>query len=182
VTAEAEFPWGPPAGHNRGWITIELDHPVNPWEHDGAGSISWRANFHRLAPHGDEAVSIIKEAWERREDPRDQSKREEDESEPIDRAPVTGVSIKPGWAEHIEFRQYWVHLALYRPVNERWEQKTVEGGMEGELVNDGIVERAVTVEATTNLGRRALRIIEALHSAHPHDEQAPPKLGPYPWG
>lgn len=183
MTSQAPFPWGPPAEHERAWITIELDHPVDPWVHDGAGSITWGANFHRLAPLGEEAVSIIREAWERREDPRDQAKREEEQSEPIDRVPDAGASIKPGWAEHIEFRQYWIHLTLYRPVNERWEEKiSAEGWQERKLVNDGIDERSVTVEATTKLGRRALRIVEALHTAHPHNEQEAPNLSPYPWG
>jgi hypothetical protein len=59
---------------------------------------------------------------------------------------------------------------------------TAEGGNEGKLVNDGIVERGVTVEATTKLGRRALRIVEALHSAHPRNEREPRNLRPYPWG
>ena len=41
------------------------------------------ANFDRVAPLGEEAVSIIKEAWERRqEDPRERAKREAEESEP----------------------------------------------------------------------------------------------------
>jgi hypothetical protein len=66
MTAEREFSWEPPAESGRQWIEIELDHPVNPWEHDGAGSISWGAHLDRSAPLGEEAVSIIKEACEQR--------------------------------------------------------------------------------------------------------------------
>jgi hypothetical protein len=63
VTSEGGFPWDAPARneHGKQWIEIELDHPVNPWEHEGAGSISWGANLDRLGPLGEEAVSIIKE-------------------------------------------------------------------------------------------------------------------------
>jgi hypothetical protein len=67
MTSRAEFPWAAPAEHERAWITIELDYPTSPWQHDGAGSITWGANFHRLAPLGEEAVSIIREAWEQRQ-------------------------------------------------------------------------------------------------------------------
>jgi hypothetical protein len=35
----------------------------------------------------------------------------------------------------------------------------------------------VTVEATTALGRRALRIVESLHSAHPFNESDHPESG-----
>ena len=72
------------AEHERHWIEIELDHPVNPWEHEVAGSITWGANLDRSAPVGEQAVSII---------------------------------------------------------------------------NDGIVKRGVSIEATTHLGRTALRIV-----------------------
>jgi hypothetical protein len=41
---------------------VRLDRPVNAWEHEGAGSITWGANLDRLATLGEEAVSIIKEA------------------------------------------------------------------------------------------------------------------------
>ena len=49
--------------------------------------------------------------------------------------------------------------------------------MRGNLVNDGIVKRGVTVEATTRLGRRAMRIVESLHSPHPYDELDAPERG-----
>jgi hypothetical protein len=42
--------------------SVRLDRPVNAWEHEGAGSITWGANLDRLATLGEEAVSIIKEA------------------------------------------------------------------------------------------------------------------------
>ena len=106
MTSEAGFPWDAPAPneHGKQWIVIELDHPVNPWEHEGAGSINWGANLDRLAPLGEEAVSIIKEAWERRAGgPRERAKREADESEPVDRGPSSGASIRPGWGERVEF-------------------------------------------------------------------------------
>jgi len=180
VASEAGFPWDPPAPaeHGKQWIEIELDHPVNPWEHEGAGSINWGANLDRLAPLGEEAVGIIKEAWaQRREDPRDRAKREPKESEPVDRVPTTGASINPGWASRVEFREYWIHLTLYQPINERWQEKEGEDWYRGELVNDGIVRRGVTVEATTHLGRRALRIVETLHGAHPFNELEPPERG-----
>ena len=77
MTSEAGFPRDAPAPneHGKQWIEIELDHPVNPWEHEGAGSVSWGANLDRLAPLGEEAVSIIKEAWElRQEDPRERAR------------------------------------------------------------------------------------------------------------
>jgi hypothetical protein len=67
MTSDREFSWEPPVESGRQWIELELDHPVNPWEHDGAGSISWGAHLDRSAPLGEEAVSIIKEAWEQRE-------------------------------------------------------------------------------------------------------------------
>ena len=37
MTLEAGFPWDAPAPneHGKQWIEIELDHPVNPWEHEG---------------------------------------------------------------------------------------------------------------------------------------------------
>lgn len=71
-----------PAEHGRHWIKIELDDPVNPWEREGAGSITWGASLDRLAPLGDEAVSIIKEAWEHRGgSPQDRSEREVGESQ-----------------------------------------------------------------------------------------------------
>lgn len=43
MALEAGLPWDAPVPteHGRQWIKIELDHPVNPWEHDGAGSITW---------------------------------------------------------------------------------------------------------------------------------------------
>ena len=180
MTSEGDFPWDAPAPneHGKQWIEIELDHPVNPWEHEGAGSISWGANLDRLAPLGEEAVSIIKEAWERRqEDPRERAKLEAEESEPVDRGPSSGASIKPGWGERVEFSQYWIHLTLYQPINQRWVEERGENWSHGELVDDGIVKRSATVEATTRLGRRALRIIEALHGAHPFNELETPERG-----
>jgi hypothetical protein len=178
VTPEAEFPWAIPAEREEASIRIELDHPVNPWEHEGAGSIWWGANLDRLAPLAQEAVSIIKEAWERRgERIQDRARREEEESEPVERVPTTGASITPGWAARIEPNQYWVRLTLYRAVNQRWEEQEGENWARGQLVNDGILERGVTVEATTHLGRRALRIVEALHSPHPFGELKRPERG-----
>jgi hypothetical protein len=180
VASEAGFPWGPSASadHGREWIEIELDHPVNPWEHEGAGSITWGANLDRFAPLGEEAVGIIREAWEqRREDPCDRAKREPEESEPVDRVPNTGASIKPGWASRVEFEQYWIHLTLHQPIKKRWREEQGENWSRGELVNDGIVKRGVTVEATTHLGRRALRIVETLHGAHPFNELKRPERG-----
>jgi hypothetical protein len=169
----------PPAEHGRQWIEIELDHPVNPWEHEGAGSITWGAHLDRLAPLGEEAVSIILEAWEHRQDgPHDAAKREREESEPIQRTTRTGPAIKPGWASRVEFSQYWLHLTLYQAINERWREESGVNWSRGELINDGIVKRGVTVEATTRLGRRALGLVEALHSAHPFGElQEPPDRG-----
>ncbi len=180
MALEAGLPWDAPAPieHGKQWIKIELDHPVNPWEHDGAGSITWGAHLDRLAPLGEQAVSIVKEAWtQRREDPRERTERERGESQPVDRRPTTVTSIKPGWAGRVEFSQYWIHLTLYQPINERWVEETGENWSRGELINDGIVQRSVTVEATTRLGRKALRIIEALHSGHPFNEREPPERG-----
>ena len=179
MTSEAGFPWDAPAPteHGKHSVEIVLDHPVNPWEHEGAGSITWGANLDRLAPLGEEAVSIIKEAWEQREQPRDRTKREEKESEPVDRVPTTGAGIKPGWASRVEFRKYWIRLTLSVPVNERWVEDAGENWSRGQLINDGIITRMVIVEATTRLGRRALRIIEALHSAHPFNDIEPPERG-----
>ena len=99
MTSGAGFPWDAPAPneHGKQWIEIELHHPVNPWEHEGAGSITWGANLDRLAPLGEEAVSIIKEAWERRrEDPRERAKREAEESEQVDRRPSPGPLDQAG--------------------------------------------------------------------------------------
>jgi hypothetical protein len=77
MTSEEEFSWEAPTEHGTHSIEIELDHPVNPWEHEGAGSITWGANLDRLAPLGEEAVSIIKEAWEQRaENIHDKAERE----------------------------------------------------------------------------------------------------------
>lgn len=172
----AEFPWDPPAEHGRHSIRIELDHPVNPWEHEGAGSITWGASLDRLAPLGEEAVSIIKEAWTHRdEEQHEQRERETEESQPIDRAPANSAGVKPGWAERIDRDQYWIRLTLYQPVNEQWLEKSGRHWSSRQLINDGVVERTVIVEATTDLGRRALRIVEALHSAHPLDESDPPE-------
>ena len=70
-----------------------------------------------------------------------------------------------------------IHLTLYQPINERWVEKTRENWSRGELINDGIVQRSVTVEATTRLGRKALRILEALHGAHPFNELERPERG-----
>jgi hypothetical protein len=148
VTSEAGFPWDAPAPneHGKQWIEIELDHPVNPWEHEGAGSISWGANLDRLAPLGEEAVSIIKELWERRqEDPRERAKREAEESsrstvitdlareiiETHSHGPSSGASIKPGWRERVEFSQYWIHLTLYQPFNQRWVEERGENWSHG---------------------------------------------------
>jgi hypothetical protein len=129
-------------------------------------------------PFGEEAVSIIKEAWEQRgENMHDQVEREHKESETVERLPTAGASIKPGWAARIERNQYWIHLTLYQPVGERRMQEAGKNWSREELINDGIVKRGVTVEATTLLGRRALRIVEALHSDHPFDELDPPENG-----
>lgn len=180
MTSEAGFTWDAPAPteHGKQWIEIELDHPVNAWEHEGAGSITWGANLDRLAPLGEEAVSIIREAWDRRGEPRrDKAAREQQESKPVDRDPTIGASVKPGWAEHVERDHYWIHLTLSVPVNERWIEETGENWTGGRLINDGVVRRSVTVEATTDLGRRAIRIVEALHSAHPLGELDEPDRG-----
>ena len=108
-------------------IRIVLDHPVNPWEHQGAGSIWWGANLDRLAPLAEEVVSIIREAWEQRgEGIHDRGRREREESEPVEREPAAGLSIAPGWAARIEPNQYWIRLTLYRPVNPRWEEQEGE--------------------------------------------------------
>ena len=96
MASKAGLPWDAPAPteHGKHWVKIELDHPVNPWEHEGAGSIGWGAQLDRLAPLGEEAVSIIKEAWrQRRVDPRERAKRVERESEPVDRRLTTSPSI-----------------------------------------------------------------------------------------
>lgn len=120
MTSGAGVSWEAPTEHGSHWIEIELDHPVNPSEHEGAGSVTWGANLDRLAPLGEEAVSIIKEAWEHRgANPHDQVERERKESERVDRVQTTGASIKPGWAGRIDHHQYWIHLTLYQPINER---------------------------------------------------------------
>jgi len=174
----AGFPWEAPTEYGKHEIEIELSYPVNPWEHEGAGAITWGAILDRLAPLGGEAASILKQAWDRRgERPHDQDEREQQESKPVDRDPTTSASIKPGWAERIEHRQYWVRLTLSAPVNERWVEEAGENWTRGQLTNDGVVQRSAIIEATTELGRRALRIIEALHSAHPHNDLEPPERG-----
>jgi hypothetical protein len=61
-------------------------------------------------------------------------------------------------------------MTLNRPVNQRWVKERGENWSHSELVDDGIVKRSVTLEATTRLGRRALQIIEALHCAHLFNE------------
>lgn len=180
MALEAGLPWDAPAPseHGQQTIQIKLDHPVNPWEHEGAGSITWSAHLDRLAPLGEEAVSIIREAWEHRhEDPRERRRRKEHESEPVERRPSTGASITPGWAQRVEPHQYWIHMTLYQPINERWVEESGENWSRGRLINDGVVERSVTLEVTTRLGRRALRIVEALHSTHPFDELEQPERG-----
>jgi hypothetical protein len=177
MTSEAGFPWEAPTEHGKHWIEVEVSYPADPSKHEGAGAITWGANLDRLSPLGEEAVSIIKEAWERREHPHDPAKRDQKESQPIGRAPSSDATIKPGWPEHIDPLQYWVHLTLNAPVNERWVEESGENWLGGQLIDDGIVKRSVTVEATTSLGRRALRIMEALHSAHPRYESGPPKGG-----
>jgi hypothetical protein len=176
VTSEAGLPWEAPAPaeHGRQWIKIELDRRVNPWEHEGAGSITWGANLDRLAPLGEDAVSIIKKAWEYRRQPTG-TKREHEESQPVERVPDASASIKPGWASRVGVNQYWIRLTLYQPIIERWEEEAGENWSCGGLINDGIVDRGATVEATTHLGRKALRIIEALHSTHPFNEIEPPE-------
>jgi hypothetical protein len=68
-------------------------------------------------------------------------------------------------------------MTLNQPSNQRWVEERGENWSHGELVDDGIVKRRVTVEAATHLGRRALRIIEALHSAHPFNELKTPERG-----
>ncbi len=171
MTSEVGFSWEAPTEHGQHWIELELDHPVNPWEHEGAGSITWGANLDRLAPLGEQAVSIIKEAWEQRgESLHDQAEREQKESEPVDRVPTAVAAIKPGWAGRIERGQYWIRMTLYQPIHERWKEEAGESWSRGELINDGIVKRGVTLEATTHLGRKALRIVESLHSAHPYND------------
>jgi hypothetical protein len=40
-----------------------------------------------------------------------------------------------------------------KPINQRWVEQQGENWSHGELVDDGIVKRSVTVEATTPLGR-----------------------------
>ncbi|MGZ6693944.1 MAG: hypothetical protein ACXVHQ_42025 [Solirubrobacteraceae bacterium] len=180
MTSEPGFPWDSPAPteHGKHAIEIELSYPVNPWEHEGAGAITWGAALDRLAPLGEDAVGIIKEAWEQqREHPCDRTNREQKESEPFDRGPTAAAGIKPGWASRVEFRQYWIRLTLSVPLNERWVEEAGENWSRGQLINDGMVMRSVTVEATTRLGRRALRIIEALHSAHPFNDAEPPERG-----
>jgi hypothetical protein len=124
-----------------------------------------------------ECACQAESARRRQEHPRDRAKREPEESQPVDRVPTTGASIKPGWANRIEFNQYWIHLTLYQPINERWQEEQGENWSRGELLNDGIVKRGVTVEATTHLGRRALRIVETLHGAHPFNELKRPERG-----
>ena len=54
MTSEVGFSWEAPTEHGQHWIELELDHPVNPWEHEGAGSITWGANLDRLAPLGEQ--------------------------------------------------------------------------------------------------------------------------------
>ena len=44
-------------------------------------------------------MSVVKAAWaQRREDPRERTRREQDVSQSVDRHPTTVTSIKPGWA------------------------------------------------------------------------------------
>jgi hypothetical protein len=176
VTAQTGFSWEAPTEHGAHHIEIELDHPVNPWEHEGAGRITWGASLDRLAPLGEEAVSIIRQAWDQRsENRRDQA--EHMQSTPVDRVPTTGASIRPGWAARIGLDEYWIHLTLHQPVNPRWHEEAGNGWSSGQLINDGVVARSVTVEATTDLGHRALRIVEALHSAHPFNGSDQPESG-----
>jgi hypothetical protein len=68
-------------------------------------------------------------------------------------------------------------MTLYQPINQRWVEERGENWSHGKVVDDGIVKRSATVEATTRLGRRALRIIEALHAAHPFNELETPERG-----
>jgi hypothetical protein len=68
-------------------------------------------------------------------------------------------------------------VTLYQPINQRWVEAQGKNWSHGGLVDDGIVKRSVTVEATTGLGRRALRIIEAVHGAHPYNELETPEPG-----
>jgi hypothetical protein len=80
------------------------------WEHHLG------ANLDRLAPLGEQAVSIIREAWEQRgESLHDQAEREHKESEPVDRVPTAGASITPGWAGCIELDQYWIRRGDHAP-------------------------------------------------------------------
>jgi len=168
-TPEEWFSWEAPTEHGEHWIEISLDHPVNPWEHEGAGSITWGAHLDRMAPLGEEAASIIREAWQqRRENIRETAERQRQESEPVNRAPSTDAGVKPGWAERIDHDEYWIHLTLYQPVNQRWVEQKGPNWSRGERINDGILQRGVTVEATSHLGCRALQVVEALHSAHPY--------------
>ena len=68
-------------------------------------------------------------------------------------------------------------MTLYQRIHERWKEEAGKNWSRGELINDGIVQRGVTLEATTHLGRKALRIVESLHSAHPYNELDPPESG-----
>lgn len=43
------------------------------------------------------------------------------------------------------------------------------------VINDGIVKRGVSIEATTHLGRKALWIVESRHSSHPYNELDAPE-------
>ena len=45
-------------------------------------------------------------------------------------------------------------MTLYQPINQRWVEERGENWSHGELVDDGIVKRSATVEATTRLGRK----------------------------
>ena len=46
-------------------------------------------------------------------------------------------------------------MTLYQPINQRWVEELGENWSHGgKPVDDGIVKRSATVEATTRLGRR----------------------------
>jgi hypothetical protein len=189
----AEPSWDPPTrdhrapGRGQHWIEIELRYPVNPWEHNGSGEISWGAHLDRLAPLGEEAVSIIREkrAQDLEEHWATRRRREEAGAKPVDleRSDGSDDQPRPGWPAHHEDGELWIHLTLYQPLNQRWEEWEGEVEYEGkkcstshgEMVDDGIIKRGATVEATTPLGQRAMRIMETLHSPHPYNELPDPE-------
>ena len=93
------------------------------------------------------------------------------EAKPVDleRSDGKDDQPRPGWPAHHEDGELWT---LYQPLNQRWEEWEGEVEYEGkkcsmshgEMVDDGIIKRGATVEATTPLGQRPMRIMETLHS------------------